>query len=80
MVIIKPICVKDNNNYINLMNEWTGIEKKIDNITFSKTLDFIPNRCVSFKCLKESWHGVFPIKKDTNYNRNSLRFLYYVSV
>jgi len=46
----------------------------------SKTLDFIPNRCVSFKCLKSSWHGVFPIKRNTNYNRNSLRFLYYVSV
>ena len=46
----------------------------------SKTLDFIPNRCISFKCLEDSWHGVFPIKISTNYNRNSLRLLYYVSV
>ena len=46
----------------------------------AQTLDFIPNRCVSFKCTKDSWHGVFPIKVDTHYNRNSLRLLYYVPV
>jgi hypothetical protein len=46
----------------------------------AKTLDFMPNRCISFKCIEEGWHGVFPIKRNTNYNRNSLRLLYYVSV
>jgi len=51
-----------------------------DNETVAKTLDFLPNRCMSFKCTENSWHGVFPIKRETNYNRNSLRLLYYVSV
>jgi hypothetical protein len=47
---------------------------------YHSTIDFIPNRCVSFKCEPYTWHGVFPFKEDTNNKRNSLRLLYYVPV